>query len=164
MEVFRKHDDHVGGRVCAPDLLLASSRRVVYGSVPQAEGPEILEDRDLSAKPDHGFRVRHAVLHPVRGRRPDQLSSHEHGHYQRANQIHVDDSDGPRARGIYELHHVGQSFDSPFAELDENSEHGDGNQKTLHPKTEDSWRNDKELVNQYNKEKAEHWKTRSKEG
>ena len=63
-----------------------------------------------------------------------------------------------------ELHHMGQSFDSPFAELDENSEHGDGNQKTLHPKTEDSWRNDKELVNQYNKEKAEHWKTRSKEG
>ncbi|MCC8096979.1 MAG: HNH/ENDO VII family nuclease, partial [Eubacterium sp.] len=29
-----------------------------------------------------------------------------------------------------ELHHMGQDFDSPFAELTENSEHGDGNHKT----------------------------------
>lgn len=63
-----------------------------------------------------------------------------------------------------ELHHIGQDFDSPFAELAENSEHGDGNHSTLHPRTEGSWRNDSELEKQYNKERREHWKARSKEG
>ena len=60
-----------------------------------------------------------------------------------------------------ELHHMGQEYDAPFAELTENSEHGDGNHSILHPKTEGSWRNDKTLEAQYNKEKREHWKTRS---
>lgn len=59
-----------------------------------------------------------------------------------------------------ELHHMGQEFNSPFAELLENSEHGDGNHKTLHPKDKDSFRNDKEKEIEYNKQKAEHWKTR----
>ena len=59
-----------------------------------------------------------------------------------------------------ELHHMGQEFDSPFAVLLENSEHGDGNHKTLHPKDKDSFRNDKEKEIEYNKQKAEHWKTR----
>ena len=59
-----------------------------------------------------------------------------------------------------ELHHMGQEFDSPFAELLENSEHGDGNHKTLHTKDKDSFRNDKEKEIEYNKQKAEHWKTR----
>ena len=60
-----------------------------------------------------------------------------------------------------ELHHMGQEYDAPFAELTENSEHGDGNHSILHPKTEGSWRNDETLEAQYNKEKREHWKTRS---
>ena len=60
-----------------------------------------------------------------------------------------------------ELHHMGQEYDAPFAELTENSEHGDGNHSTLHPKTEGSWRNDEALEAQYRKEKREHWKTRS---
>lgn len=59
-----------------------------------------------------------------------------------------------------ELHHMGQSHDAPFAELSE-SEHGDGNHNTLHPNRENSWRNDKELNNEYNnKQKPEHWKER----
>lgn len=60
-----------------------------------------------------------------------------------------------------ELHHMGQEYDVPFAELAENSEHGDGNHSVLHPKTEDSWRHSKDLASQYQKEKREHWKTRS---
>lgn len=63
-----------------------------------------------------------------------------------------------------ELHHIGQEFDSPFAELCENSEHGDGNHRTLHTKNEDSWRNDQDQYNQYQREKKEHWKTRAQEG
>lgn len=60
-----------------------------------------------------------------------------------------------------ELHHMGQNFDGPFAELCENSEHGDGNHKTLHTSNEGSWRNDPEQKNQYQREKAQHWKARA---
>lgn len=63
-----------------------------------------------------------------------------------------------------ELHHIGQEFDSPFAELTENSEHGDGNHKVLHPKVLDSWRNDKALKKEYNNQKTKHWITRSMMG
>ncbi|MBE5882782.1 MAG: hypothetical protein E7289_10835 [Lachnospiraceae bacterium] len=63
-----------------------------------------------------------------------------------------------------ELHHMGQDPDSPFVELCENSEHGDGNHSVLHPKNEDSWRNNPELKNQYNNvDKPNHWKERAKE-
>lgn len=59
-----------------------------------------------------------------------------------------------------ELHHMGQEADSPFAELNENSEHGDGNHKILHPKTEDSWRNDIDKKNEFQNEKRAHWQER----
>lgn len=63
-----------------------------------------------------------------------------------------------------ELHHMGQDYDSPFAELCENSEHGDGNHSILHTKSEDSWRSDTKLKNQYNNtDKPNHWVERSKE-
>ena len=60
-----------------------------------------------------------------------------------------------------ELHHMGQSKDAPFAELTENSEHGDGNHSILHPRKEGSWRNDSGAEKQYQTEKSEHWKTRA---
>ena len=61
-----------------------------------------------------------------------------------------------------ELHHMGQDYDSPFAELCENSEHGDGNHETLHDNTKQSWRRDPDLKNKYNNEdKPNHWKQRS---
>ena len=59
-----------------------------------------------------------------------------------------------------ELHHMGQKHDGPFVELCENSEHGDGNHECLHPNKEGSFRNDPELKNQYNYERAQHWKAR----
>lgn len=59
-----------------------------------------------------------------------------------------------------EIHHMGQDPNAPFVELSE-SEHGDGNHSILHPNQENSWRNDKELNNEYNnKQKPEHWKER----
>ena len=63
-----------------------------------------------------------------------------------------------------ELHHMGQDPDGPFAELCENSEHGDGNHKTLHPKSEGSWRGDKEKVKAFEQQKREHWAERAQEG
>lgn len=62
-----------------------------------------------------------------------------------------------------ELHHMGQKFDAPFAELTETSEHGDGKHKTLHTSTEDSWRNDPEKNKEYNNQRREHWEQRAKE-
>jgi hypothetical protein len=60
-----------------------------------------------------------------------------------------------------ELHHIGQSHDGPLAELTENNEHGK-NHKTLHPSTEDSWRRDPDLNNQYNNhDRPDHWKDRA---
>lgn len=63
-----------------------------------------------------------------------------------------------------ELHHMGQEYDGPLVELNENSEHGDGNHKTLHPKHEDSFRQEPEKEYAYNYEKKQYWKTRAAEG
>lgn len=63
-----------------------------------------------------------------------------------------------------ELHHMGQEYDAPFAELCENSEHGDGNHAILHPKSSDSWRQDTKLKSLYNNvDKPNHWEARAKE-
>lgn len=63
-----------------------------------------------------------------------------------------------------ELHHMGQDFDSPLAELCENSEHGDGKDGILHDKKVESWRQDSEKSKVYNNiERPNHWKARAKE-
>ena len=64
-----------------------------------------------------------------------------------------------------ELHHMGQSYDSPFAELCENSEHGDGNHGVLHNTTIESWRQDPDLKKRYNnQDRPKHWIGRSEMG
>lgn len=60
-----------------------------------------------------------------------------------------------------ELHHMGQKQNAPFAELCENSEHGDGNDAILHDKNKPSWRRNPLANEQYKKEKVSHWKTRA---
>lgn len=60
-----------------------------------------------------------------------------------------------------ELHHIGQEFDSPFAELTADSEHGNGNHSVLHNKSAQSWRNDHSMVLAYGQQKKAYWKTRS---
>lgn len=63
-----------------------------------------------------------------------------------------------------ELHHIGQEFDSPLAELTENTEHGDGNDAILHDKKAESWRQDSEKEKIYNNvQRPNHWKARAKE-
>lgn len=62
-----------------------------------------------------------------------------------------------------ELHHMGQDFNSPLAELCENSEHG-GKDRILHDKKVESWRQDPEKNKEYNNvQRPNHWKARSKE-
>lgn len=63
-----------------------------------------------------------------------------------------------------ELHHMGQDYNSPFAELAENSEHGDGKHAILHVKAGESWRQDPQLKNHYNNvQRPNHWKERAEE-
>ena len=60
-----------------------------------------------------------------------------------------------------ELHHMGQNYDSPFAELTE-KEHGDGNHGVLHNNKIESWRRDEVLDKQYkNVDKPQHWENRA---
>lgn len=57
----------------------------------------------------------------------------------------------------YELHHIGQKQDSPFAELSWHDHMGEGNNKILHPKRESEI--DRQL---FDKEKAQYWMNRFK--
>lgn len=61
-----------------------------------------------------------------------------------------------------ELHHIGQDYDSPLAELTEDTEHGEC-YSALHTKDGESWRNDSQKNNHYNNvERPSHWKSRVK--
>ena len=62
-----------------------------------------------------------------------------------------------------ELHHMGQDFDGPFAELCENSEHGDGKHSVLHDVNSESWRRDPEKKREYQDQKDAHWSSRMTE-
>lgn len=59
-----------------------------------------------------------------------------------------------------QLHHMGQKFDSPFAELSA-TEHGDGNYSVLHQNSIESWRRNPDLRTAYNDQRISHWKLRS---
>lgn len=61
--------------------------------------------------------------------------------------------------GKIELHHIGQKYDAPFAELsmEEHKEYS----KLLHPTKKVSWRSDSKLENAFYAERAEYWKKRA---
>lgn len=64
-----------------------------------------------------------------------------------------------------ELHHMGQDYESPFAELCDISEHrGEGVDTILHDKNVESWRQDPEKKAHYcNVERPRHWRSRFEE-
>lgn len=59
--------------------------------------------------------------------------------------------------GVIELHHIGQSYDAPFAELTEEEHVLYGNSKVLHNSEHDSWRRDQAKVNAFAKERSDYW-------
>ncbi|MBR2861592.1 MAG: IS1595 family transposase [Clostridia bacterium] len=67
------------------------------------------------------------------------------------------DSEG----GKIEIHHIGQQYDSPFAELTIDEHSLEGNSKLLHEIQENSWRNQEQLKNKFYTEKAHYWKLRA---
>lgn len=64
--------------------------------------------------------------------------------------------------GKIEIHHIGQRFDSPFAELSFNEHMMFGNNKIIHGSKSESWRNKEKNENKFNTERAEYWKKRVK--
>lgn len=62
--------------------------------------------------------------------------------------------------GIIELHHIGQNYDAPFAELTMEEHLMYGNNQIFHTTEQESWRKDKKLENAFKKERAEYWKKR----
>lgn len=60
---------------------------------------------------------------------------------------------------VIDLHHIGQEYESPFAELPHSIHEVGGNYSVLHT-TKSSWRNDKELVKLTTTEITNYWKMR----
>lgn len=63
--------------------------------------------------------------------------------------------------GKIELHHIGQDYAAPFAELtlDEHDE----NSQLLHASREESWRADQKLEKAFSKERSAYWKQRARQ-
>lgn len=65
---------------------------------------------------------------------------------------------------LYHLHHIGQTFGSPFAELPESAHNAPGIDRILHNKKAESWRKDPALVSQFARQKELYWMERRKLG
>lgn len=63
--------------------------------------------------------------------------------------------------GIIEIHHIGQDFNAPFAELTQREHVLYGNNKVFHTSQTESWRNDKKKLSLFNKERTQYWKLRA---
>ena len=61
---------------------------------------------------------------------------------------------------VIELHHIGQKFNSPFAELPRSVHCSTQTYSLLHDTSIESWRVDKELIARTKQETDRHWKTR----
>ncbi len=59
------------------------------------------------------------------------------------------------------IHHIGQAYDSPFAELTAAEHSQYGNSKLLHNTKTQSWRNDISKKNSFQNEKITYWKKRA---
>lgn len=68
----------------------------------------------------------------------------------------------PFTGDVYVIHHIGQNYDSPFAEIPK-AFHSQTYYSILHKKHIDSWRADSRLVNLTRTEFANHWILRGKQ-
>lgn len=66
----------------------------------------------------------------------------------------------PTTGSVIDLHHIGQKYTSPFAELPHSIHNAPGINSTLHRSQTASWRNDPKLVKEYQLEAKRHWEQR----
>lgn len=62
--------------------------------------------------------------------------------------------------GKIEIHHIGQDYNGPFAELTVEEHKFYGNSRILHDSKEISWRNDYNKKKEFNGEKIKYWRAR----
>lgn len=74
--------------------------------------------------------------------------------------LHGDAPYDSKTGQVIQLHHIGQRYESPFAELPRILHIGAETYSTLHDTTIESWRLDKKLIRLTNKEITEHWRKR----
>ncbi|MBQ4333439.1 MAG: IS1595 family transposase [Clostridia bacterium] len=82
----------------------------------------------------------------------------------KTNRELVEDGGSPyaedKAEGLIELHHLGQRFESPFAELTMIEHMRGGNNKRIHLNEGKSWREDEEKVSAFASERQKYWRLR----
>ena len=61
---------------------------------------------------------------------------------------------------VIDLHHIGQRYDAPYAELPHSIHDAPGINSSLHSSRAPSWRNNPKLACEHNKEVAKYWKQR----
>ena len=66
----------------------------------------------------------------------------------------------PITSSVIDLHHIGQQYDSPFAELPHSVHNAPGLSSLLHQAKKPSWRRNPDLVKQYLKETVDYWRMR----
>lgn len=82
----------------------------------------------------------------------------------KTNRQLIEDGQSPYAYdtddGKIEIHHIGQDYDAPFAELTVNEHKFYGNSSVLHEFKKESWRQDAKKISDFNLERQEYWRKR----
>lgn len=82
----------------------------------------------------------------------------------KTNRQLIEDGQSPYAYdaedGKIEIHHIGQDYDAPFAELTVNEHKFYGNSSVLHEFKKESWRQDTKKFSAFNLERQEYWRKR----
>lgn len=69
----------------------------------------------------------------------------------------------PTSGTVIDLHHIGQRYDAPYAELPHSIHDAPGIHSALHRSRSASWRNNPKLASEHNNEAMRYWKQRGEE-
>ena len=69
----------------------------------------------------------------------------------------------PTTGTVIDLHHIGQQYDAPYAELPHGIHDAPGIHSVLHRSRSASWRNNPKLAVEHNNEAARYWKQRGED-
>ncbi len=102
-----------------------------------------------------GFVFRPTLIFDVK---PDYITPNGATNLERM--LHGDAPYDSETGQVIQVHHIGQRYESPFAELPRFLHIGAETYSVLHDTTTESWRLDKKLIRLTNKEITEHWRKR----
>jgi len=79
----KKHDDFMDYVFCSANFFVFIIGSMVFGCAPETKRFQIFQDRDLSAKPDHGICIFNVIFHFVCRERTDQFFIDSNGIHHR---------------------------------------------------------------------------------